>query len=169
MSEGRRSGVGRRDGLHPVVVGGRPASAVERRSRQQPDAGRGRVSRSNALTNLPTVLTREEVRRLLGPMSGTVQLVGLLLPGSGLRLPECLTLRVKDVDRATGEIRVRRGKGGKDRATMLPASAKAKPGAHWAHVRALHARDLWRGGGAVVLPSVLERKAPTWATDLAWR
>ena len=106
---------------------------------------------------------------LLGRLSGTMGLIGLLLYGAGLRLMECLTLRVKDLDLAGGEIRVRRGKGGKDRVTMLPQRARAELEVHLGHVRTLHERDRARGGGRVALPTALDRKAPSWATELAWQ
>ncbi len=128
-----------------------------------------RVLRSSAPTHLPAVLSRDEVRLLLGHLSGTMGLVGLLLYGSGLRLMECLTLRVKDLDLDGGEIRVRRGKGGKDRVTMLPERARSAMAAHLARVRTLHDRDRARGRGRVALPTALDRKAPSWATDLAWQ
>jgi integrase len=80
--------------------------------------------RSFAPTRLPAVLSRAEVRLLLEHLHGTTQLIALLLYGSGLRLMECLTLRVKDIDFDQGEIRVRRGKGAKDRVTMLPIAAR---------------------------------------------
>ena len=128
-----------------------------------------RVLRSNAPPHLPAVLSRDEVRSLLGRLSGTMGLVGLLLYGAGLRLLECLTLRVKDIDVAGREIRVRRGKGGKDRVTMLPESAQAAMEAQLSRVRTLHDRDCARGRGRVALPTALSRKAPSWATDLAWQ
>jgi integron integrase len=128
-----------------------------------------RVLRSTSPTRLPAVLSRDEVRAVLGQLQGTVRLVALLLYGAGLRLMECLTLRVKDVDFARGEIRVRCGKGGKDRVTMLPESARRSLEQHLERVRALHARDLAEGAGRVALPTALERKAPAWATDLAWQ
>ena len=128
-----------------------------------------RVLRSNTPPHLPAVLSRDEVRTLLGRLSRTMGLVGLLLSGAGLRLMECLTLRVKDIDVAGGEIRVRRGKGGKDRVTMLPESARAAIEAHLARVRTLHDRDRARGRGRVAIPTALDRKAPSWATDLAWQ
>lgn len=84
-----------------------------------------RVLRSNAPTRLPAVLSRGEVRAVLGKMPTTLSLIGRLMYGAGLRLLECLTLRVKDLDFSRGEIRRRRAKGGKDRVTMLPESARA--------------------------------------------
>ncbi len=86
-----------------------------------------------------------------------------------IRLLECLTLRVKDLDFERGEIRVRRGKGGKDRVTMLPGIARPALEKHLVRVRALHTRDLHDGAGRVALPTALDRKAPAWATDLAWQ
>jgi integron integrase len=125
--------------------------------------------RSTSPTRLPAVLSRGEVQTLLGHLHGTIGLVGLLLYGSGLRLLECLTLRVKDLDLERGEIRVRRGKGGKDRVTMLPERARAAVATQLERVRTLHARDLAAGGGRVALPTALDRKAPSWATDLSWQ
>jgi integron integrase len=127
------------------------------------------VIRSTAPARLPVVLTREEVRDLLAQLGGDVRLIVLLLYGSGLRLAECLELRVKDVDLATGEIRVRRGKGGKDRVTMIPRSAHTGLEAQLEAVRELHACDLAAGGGRVSLPGALARKAPRWAADLGWQ
>lgn len=128
-----------------------------------------RVLRSTSPTRLPAVLSRGEVRAVLGELDGTTRLIALLLYGAGLRLLECLTLRMKDLDFARGEIRVRRGKGGKDRVTMLPAIARPALEEHLVRVRALHARDLSDGAGHVALPTALDRKAPAWATDLAWQ
>jgi integron integrase len=128
-----------------------------------------RVLRSASPTRLPAVLSRGEVRALLDQLHGTTRLIALLLYGAGLRLMECLTLRVKDLDFARGEIRVRRGKGGKDRVTMLPQSARGALEKHLERVRALHTRDLQDGAGRVALPTALERKAPAWGTDLSWQ
>ena len=127
------------------------------------------VLRSFGPTHLPAVLTRTEVRVLLEHLHGTQKLIALLLYGSGLRLMECLTLRVKDIDIDRSEIRVRRGKGGKDRVTMLPTTARAALLSQLHHVRELHVRDLEQGAGRVALPNALERKAPDWATQLAWQ
>ena len=109
------------------------------------------------------------MRALLGQLHGTTRLIALLLYGAGLRLLECLTLRVKDLDFARGEIRVRRGKGGNDRVTMLPDIARAALEKHLVCVGALHTRDLHDGAGRVALPTALDRKAPAWATELAWQ
>ena len=125
--------------------------------------------RSTSPTRLPAVLSRSEVRAVLGELEGTTRLIALLLYGAGLRLLECLTLRIKDIDVERGEIRVRRGKGGKDRVTMLPASARSALEAHLVRVRALHARDLRQGAGRVALPAAFDRKAPGWAADPAWQ
>ncbi|MGQ0642473.1 MAG: tyrosine-type recombinase/integrase [Gemmatimonadaceae bacterium] len=110
--------------------------------------------------DLPVVLSRDEVRRLLGALSGDVQLVALLLYGSGLRLQEALNLRVKDIGHDRREILVRRGKGAQDRVTMLPHSAIEPLRRKLALVERWHADDLARGEGRVELPDALERKAP---------
>jgi integron integrase len=128
-----------------------------------------RTLRSFTPTRLPAVLTRDEVRTLLAELRGTTRLVALMLYGTGLRLMECLTLRVKDIDFERNEIRVRRGKGGKDRITMLPVSARAALQDQLRKVRTLHARDVAQNAGAVSLPDALERKAPSWATEYAWQ
>ncbi len=128
-----------------------------------------RVLRSTSPTRLPAVLSREEVRGVLERLHGTAHLIAMLLYGSGLRLLECLTLRVKDLDLDRGEIRVRRGKGGKDRVTMLPVAVRPALEEQLARVKARHARDLADGAGSVVLPAAFERKAPSWSTDLAWQ
>ena len=115
------------------------------------------------------VLSREDVGRLIWGMEGELKLVCLLLYGSGLRLMECLTLRVKDVDVVRGEVRVRWGKGGKDRVTMLASAARALVEVQVARVARLHAQDLARGAGVAPLPGALVGKAPSWARDLAWQ
>ena len=136
---------------------------------RQPIGDPRAVLRSTAPARLPTVLAREDVGRVLAALDGDVHLVVLLLYGAGLRLLECLTLRVKDIDLDRGEIRVRRGKGGKDRVTILPAIARAPLERQLARVRTLHERDRRTGGGRVALPDALARKAPGWAGELAWQ
>src|SRR5262249_348574 len=116
------------------------------------------VIRAKRPQRLPVVLTREEVRRTLGQMEGSYRLIALLLYGAGLRLIECLRLRVQDIDWERGEVLVRHGKGGKDRRTMLPTAAREALAAHLKRVRELHGRDLARGLGRVELPFATERK-----------
>jgi len=117
----------------------------------------------------PVVLTREEVRRLLGEMSGTAQLVARLLYGTGMRLLEGLRLRVKDLDFETGEVVVRGGKGNKDRATTLPRVLSAGLQRHMERVRALHDRDVSVGFGKVWLPDALEVKYPNANASWSWQ
>jgi integron integrase len=115
---------------------------------------------------LPVVLTRAEVRRLLASLEGVVLLVCTLLYGSGLRLLECLRLRVKDIDFELKEITVRDGKGQKDRVTMLPSSAR-QPLVDYLHRRhQLFVEDLRNGLGRAPLPHALARKYPH--ADLLW-
>jgi len=93
------------------------------------------IPRPHAPVRLPVVLAPEELRRVLAELSGTQRLIGMFLYGNGLRLLECLTLRVKDVDMDRGEIRLRRGKGAKDRVTVL-AEALGEPLRSGIHKRA---------------------------------
>ncbi len=106
------------------------------------------------------VLTRDEVRRLLGHMSGTAQLIARLLYGTGMRLLEGLRLRAKDLDFETGEIVVRSGKGAKDRTTTLPRVIVPALREHLAEVRRVHDRDVGEGFGRVWMPDALEVKYP---------
>jgi len=116
------------------------------------------VVRARRPERLPSVLTREEVRLVLGEMRGTARLVALLLYGAGLRLMEALQLRVKDVDLERAVLTVRAGKGDKDRVTVLPRSAVAPLIGHLRDVRSMHGRDLRTGAGTVELPGALARK-----------
>ena len=127
------------------------------------------VIRSTTPARLPVVLTRDEVRLLLTNLEGEPRLVANLLYGSGLRLAEALGLRVKDLDLDCGEIRVRRGKGAKDRVTMLAESATATLRDHLAKVKTLHDKDLRAGHGRVQLPGALERKSPSWGKHFGWQ
>ena len=127
------------------------------------------VVRAKAPRRLPVVLTRSEVRAVFEHLQGSKLLVAMLLYGSGLRLMECLNLQVKDVDMERGEICVRRGKGAKDRVTVLPASVKDRLSAHLAEVRERHQRDLANGAGYVELPNALERKYPRANREWAWQ
>jgi len=129
----------------------------------------GLVPKGRGVTRIPVVLDRGEVQRVLAQLGGVYHLIGLLLYGSGLRLLECLTLRVKDVDFGRAEIRVRRGKGQKDRVTMLPAAAAGQLRDHLERVAGLHRRDLAGGAGAVVLPGALDRKLPGAERNWVWQ
>ena len=115
---------------------------------------------------LPTVLTKDEALRVIGGLSGLQQLMAQLLFGSGLRLLECVRLRVKDVDFAQRQIIVRDGKGMEDRVTMLPGSLITPLQGHLTRVKRCHERDLAAGYGSVYLPSALERKFP--GAQRAW-
>ena len=125
--------------------------------------------RSRAPIRLPVVLTAEEVGEVLAHLRGTAWLVAALLYGSGLRLMESLMLRVKDLDFSRREILVRRGKGGKDRVTMLPEALMAPLQRNLDRVRALHRRDLAAGGGMVWLPDAMDRKVPAAAKGWPWQ
>ncbi|MSR62442.1 MAG: integron integrase [Planctomycetes bacterium] len=118
---------------------------------------------------LPVVLTRDEVRAVLARMEGEPRLMATLLYGCGLRLLECCHLRVKDVDFGRNQITVRRGKGDKDRATMLPVSVKLELAAHLERVRAQHERDLANGAGWVELPGALGKKLPSAGREWPWQ
>lgn len=118
---------------------------------------------------LPTVLTRAEVQKVLALLTGEHLLMARLLYGSGLRLMECLRLRVKDVDFELCQITVRNGKGGQDRVTMLPQAIIPALQEHLVHVRALHQQDLQNGYGCVYLPDALARKYPNACTEWGWQ
>jgi integrase len=127
----------------------------------QQDIGTATVlPRARMPARVPVVLTPSEVRRVLEQLHGVLQIVATLLYGSGLRLQECLELRVKDVDFERREITVRRGKGQKDRRVMLPDAVRESLERHLADVRRPHHADLAAGFGRVVLPDALERKYP---------
>jgi integron integrase len=105
-------------------------------------------------------LTKEEAITVIARLSGTQRLMAQLLYGGGLRLMECLRLRVKDLDFAQRQIIVRDGKGMEDRLTMLPDSLIGPLQEHLSHVKHLHAQDVAQGLGSVYLPYALERKYP---------
>jgi integron integrase len=131
--------------------------------------GLGELPRARRPTMLPAVLSAAEVAKVIGMMRGVPRLVAMPLYGAGLRLGECLTLRVKHIDFDRREIRVRRGKGGKDRVTMLPDSVRAPLAAHLEVVRRLHGDELRAGRGAVELPNALARKYPKAAVEWPWQ
>jgi integron integrase len=128
-----------------------------------------RFLRAKRPRRLPTVLSREEVRALLGRLSGQHLLMAQLLYGGGLRLMEVLRLRVKDLDFDLGRILVRDGKGFKDRATVFPDCLRGPLQDHLQRVRRIYEADLERGAGGVFLPYALERKYPSAACEWKWQ
>jgi integron integrase len=118
---------------------------------------------------VPVVLTRDEVRAVLAELRGTSWLIVALLYGSGLRLMECLELRVKDLDLERRQIVLRRAKGQKDRITVLPESIRLRLLEHLDAVRRVHTTDLARGCGAAPLPEALARKYPNASTEWKWQ
>jgi integron integrase len=127
------------------------------------------LQRATRPPRLPTVLTRAEAERLLAQLEGTRWLLASLLYGAGLRVIECLRLRVKDVDLSYRQILIRDGKGEKDRITMLPEVTIEPLRAHLERVRLLHARDLREGYGEVHLPYALARKYPRAGHEWCWQ
>jgi integron integrase len=119
--------------------------------------------------HVPVVLARDEVRAVLANLDGIPWLVGALLYGGGLRLLEALRLRVKDVDLGRREITVRRGKGGKDRRTVLPNALVERLRSHLAAVKKIHDRDLSLGKGAGALPEALALKYPNAPHEWMWQ
>ena len=138
---------------------------------RQPLEALGPLPRAKQPERLPVVLTREEVRRVLAELDGVARLIGVVLYGSGMRLTECLTLRVKDLDLERGEFRIRRGKGAKDRVTVMPRAVHGAIGGQIRRVAVLHRDDCAAGvdGGWVMLPEALDRKYPGAGRSLAWQ
>ncbi|MDQ3171715.1 MAG: integron integrase [Acidobacteriota bacterium] len=118
---------------------------------------------------LPVVLTQDETARLLSELRGTEWLMASLMYGAGLRLLECAELRVKDLDLASREVRVRDGKGRKDRVTVIPARLVEPLASAVADTRRRHLKDLDEGGGWVALPDALARKFPNAGREIAWQ
>lgn len=129
----------------------------------------GAVIRARKPTRLPVVMTRAEVKAVLANMTGEKRLMASLMYGAGLRLMECLRLRVQDIDSSRHEILVRDGKGAKDRITMLPASLAIPLQEHLRQVKAIHERDVAEGWGRVQMPTALDRKYPHAPTDWRWQ
>jgi integron integrase len=136
---------------------------------ERPLAELGRIPRGRAPVRLPVVLTRDEVGRVLARLEDVYRVVGWLLYGGGMRLMEGLSLRVKDLDLERREIRIRRGKGAKDRVTVLPTALVGPLGVHLARGRAQHQRDLMAGAGWVALPGALGRKYPNAGRSWPWQ
>lgn len=118
---------------------------------------------------LPVVLTVDEVRDVLAEMQGTPRLMAELLYGAGLRVMECMTLRLKDLDFRSGTITVRNGKGAKDRTTLLPTRLTQPLQRHVLGVIGLYKQDVRSGRGYVPLPGALHRKYPQAARSISWQ
>lgn len=137
---------------------------------EQPLPWLDEVTRAKRPARLPSVMSREEVQRVIAAVDDPLMnLIVALLYGTGMRVMESLRLRVKDIDFGRGEIVVREGKGDKDRVTMLPASLAERLRAQVGVVRALHAAELQAGRGDVWLPHALAAKYPAAAKSLGWQ
>jgi integrase len=120
--------------------------------------GLKRVQRQH---RIPVVLTVDEVKATFDAMTGTCQLMAQLLYGAGLRVSECIGLRVKDIDFGAKTLTVRDGKGGKDRTTLLPSQLIERLQKHLVMVAQLHSSDIAKGGGYAAMPNALYRKYPS--------
>jgi len=127
------------------------------------------IIRAKRPIRIPVVMTRDEVKLVLARMSVDMRLVAAVLYGTGLRLNECISLRVQDIDFERNSITVHNGKGGKDRVTMLPVALVKPLTEHLANVAAIHARDRKEGWGLVYLPASLSRKYPNAAAEWRWQ
>jgi integron integrase len=125
--------------------------------------------RAHKSQHIPVVLTRAEVRLILGHLAGEQWLMAALMYGAGLRVSECLSLRVQDIDFERNEICVRNGKGAKDRVTMLPDALKPQLRQQFQHAKLVHQADLADGWGRVVLPDALHRKYPNAPAEWRWQ
>jgi integron integrase len=128
----------------------------------------GGVVRAHRPERLPVVLSRAEVQRVLGHLDGTPRLIAVLLYGGGLRVTECLNLRVQDVDFDRHELLVRHGKGGKDRRTMFARAAAGPLRAHLDRVKVLFDQDRADGVPGVYLPDAIDRKYPAAGVQWGW-
>jgi len=161
-TEGKVSGATQRQALNALVF-------LYRNVLDMPLDGEIAPARSKRLTSPPTVLTQAEVQRLLAAIEGKNALMAKLLYGSGLRLMECIRLRVQDVDFGQNLIFIRGGKGGKDRTTMLPRNLQDDLLAQIESVKSLHHRDLVAGFGEVYIPDALARKYRNAARETGWQ
>ncbi len=127
------------------------------------------ATRAKRPQKIPVVFSHDEIRRILEHMDGKSALITRLMYGAGLRIMECLRLRVKDIDFDRKEISVRNGKGGKDRVTVLPLSLIGDLNTCIRHAKLTHDYDLAEGYGEVSLPYALQRKYPKAGYELAWQ
>lgn len=136
---------------------------------KNPPEDLGSVIRAKKPLRLPVVMSKAEVKLLLSHLRGAHLIAASLLYGAGLRLNECLELRIQDIDFEKSLILVRNGKGGKDRVTMLPSTLKASLLAHIGQIRKIHTKDLAEGWGRVQLPCALDRKYPNAELQFSWQ
>jgi len=125
--------------------------------------------RSKRQKHLPVVLTTDEIQRLFQHMDGNHLFMAQLIYSTGLRLMECIRLRVQDIDFGQKKIYVRDGKGGKDRITLLPPNLTVQLREQVARVATFHHQDLELGFGEVYLPNALQRKYPNAARERGWQ
>ena len=117
---------------------------------------------------LPVIFSKEEVKAIIAEITGVYRLMTMLLYGSGLRLKECLRLRVKDIDFDNQQIFIREGKGNKDRYTILPKAIESKLKSHIKSVENIHKRDIEAGNDSVYMPYALEKKYPNAGKKIGW-
>ncbi|HWR10473.1 MAG TPA: integron integrase [Rectinemataceae bacterium] len=129
----------------------------------------GEVIRAKKPRRLPVVMSRQEVREVLSELKGDKWLAASLMYGTGIRLMECLELRVQDIDFSRNEILIRNGKGAKDRVTMLPETLKKALCDHLEKVKKTHDKDVTEGWGQVPIPDALEKKYPNASVQWAWQ
>lgn len=127
------------------------------------------LTRVQRRQRVPVVLSREEVKATLSYLKGSLRLMADLMYGAGLRVNECVTLRVKDIDLSSGVINVRDGKGAKDRTTLLPEALRSCLQQHLLDIAVQHRHDLNRGAGLAPMPNALARKYPSASNSLAWQ
>lgn len=135
----------------------------------QPIEGKIEPVRARRHPRLPVIMAQDEVRRVLAEIKGTHLFMAKLLYAGGLRLMECVRLRVQDLDFTRALVYVRAGKGDKDRTTLFPASLHEDLGRHLERVKALHDNDLDQGLGEVYLPTALDRKYPQASREFRWQ
>ncbi|MBN2256083.1 MAG: integron integrase [Deltaproteobacteria bacterium] len=129
----------------------------------------GEVIRARRPLRIPVVLTKDEIRKILAQIKGDKWLMACIMYGSGLRLMECLRLRIQDVDLQSSTLTVRDGKGSKDRVTMLPSSIKKPLLEHIKKIKKIHENDVENGYGEVFMPYALARKYPNASREWRWQ
>lgn len=136
---------------------------------QRPESEFIDVLRAKKSQHLPTVLSVTEIKQLFSHLNGLMELIAHLLYGTGMRLMECMRLRVQDIDFELNQIIIRNGKGSKDRITLLPNRLIEGLQQQVKHVKNTHAKDVAHGYGEVYLPNALAKKYPNAAKNLAWQ